>query len=714
VYPARSEKKTVWIGLGFLFFLIFTPSARCQASKVCLMCHSNTSIAMNKGGRKVSLFVNSALLKASVHGSMNCTVCHNGFNPGARPHAKVIKPVPCRTCHATPGYEKSIHGMLLDRAGKDKASAAGCKACHGTHEIRSVKDPKSPANRLNVSGMCAKCHGKASREFQASAHGVALAEGMGKSPSCITCHGSHNINRAGSKDSALFKTNEAKFCLRCHLDDPEIRKKVGASVGFIASYQTSVHGVALASGNQKAATCSDCHRTHDLKKATDSSSSVNKQNIAETCSRCHFDVAKTYNESIHGISRHKGSTDAPTCTDCHGEHQIYAPSDPRSRVAPKNVSEQVCATCHNSVQLNQKYGIASDRIYSFSDSYHGLAARAGSVAVANCASCHGVHNIKPSSDPASTVNQKNLAATCGRCHPGANENFARGAVHIVVGPESKEGILYWIRAIYIALIIITIGGMFLHNLLDFVKKTRHQLAVRRGKILPEHHGTARYIRMTLHDRIQHALMFSSFILLAITGFMLRFPDSWWVVPIRQLSEKFFDVRSILHRVAGVVMIAISIYHFFYIVLTKRGRRFVGDVRPMWKDVGAAWTNIGYLLGFSKKKPLFDRFGYIEKAEYWALVWGVLVMAGTGIIMWFDNYFIGLLTKLGWDISRTIHFYEACLATLAILVWHFYFVIFRPGVYPGSTAWITGKISEEEMAEEHPLELNRIKSAQLKE
>jgi len=114
------------------------------------------------------------------------------------------------------------------------------------------------------------------------------------------------------------------------------------------------------------------------------------------------------------------------------------------------------------------------------------------------------------------------------------------------------------------------------------------------------------------------------------------------------------------------------------------------------------------------RQMGDILGYIEKAEYWALVWGVMIMAATGIIMWFDNYFISLLTKLGWDVSRTIHFYEAILATLAIFVWHFYFVIFRPSIYPMSTAWLTGKITEEEMADEHPLELERIKAEQLGE
>jgi cytochrome b subunit of formate dehydrogenase len=501
-------------------------------------------------------------------------------------------------------------------------------------------------------------------------------------------------------------------CLKCHLDNPDIRKRVGSSAGFIASYETSVHGVALASGNQMAATCSDCHGPHDLKKASDPTSRVNKWNVAETCSRCHLDVTKTYNESIHGKARQKGNGDAPTCTDCHGEHQIYAPSDPRSRVAAKNVSTQVCAVCHNSVQLNQKYGMPSERFLSFADSYHGLASRSGSVEVANCASCHGVHNIKPSSDTTSTINPANLAATCGRCHPGANKNFARGAVHVNVARDSGNGILYWIRTIYISLIVIVVGGMFLHNFLDFLKKTRHRLAVRQGKIAHEHYGTTQHVRMTLNERIQHAAMFSSFILLVVTGFMLKFPDAWWVIPIRQLSGRFFEVRSITHRVAGVAMIAISLYHLFYVFFMKRGKQLGIDMLPRLKDAGDVWINLRYLTGLSKNKPLFDRFGYIEKAEYWALVWGVVVMAGTGIVLWFDNFFIGLFTKLGWDISRTIHFYEACLATLAIVVWHFYFVIFSPNIYPMSTAWLTGKISEEEMAEEHPLELGRIRAAQL--
>jgi len=449
-----------------------------------------------------------------------------------------------------------------------------------------------------------------------------------------------------------------------------------------------------------------------MKKGSDATSKVNRWNIPQTCGQCHAEIAKIYNESIHGTALQWGDKEAPSCTDCHGEHQIYAPNDPRSRVATKNVSAQVCAGCHSSVQLTQKYGLAAERYQTFEDSFHGLASRSGSVQVANCASCHGVHNIKPSSDPTSTINPANLAATCGQCHPGASKSFTKGSVHVTLARD-REAILYWIRTVYIWLIVAVIGSMLLHNAFDFVKKARRQIGIRQGRIEQHHFGTAQYLRMSLNERLQHATMAISFIVLVVTGFMLKFPDAWWVTPIRRMSEKFFEVRSLTHRIAGAVMVGISVYHLFWVIFARRGRLLVRDMVPKLQDVRAAWRQILYYVGASRSKPAFDRFGYVEKAEYWALVWGVVVMAGTGFIMWFDNYFINLFTKLGWDVARTIHYYEACLATLAIVVWHFYFVILNPNVYPMSTAWWNGMVSEEEMAEEHPLELERIRSEQLK-
>jgi cytochrome b subunit of formate dehydrogenase len=220
--------------------------------------------------------------------------------------------------------------------------------------------------------------------------------------------------------------------------------------------------------------------------------------------------------------------------------------------------------------------------------------------------------------------------------------------------------------------------------------------------------------MTRSERYQHGALLLSFSTLVVTGFMLRFPDAWWVMKIRDLSALAFDMRGVVHRIAAVIMLSASLYHAYYIVLTQRGRELVRDLWFRIQDINDAVAVMKFNFGFSQKKPKFGRFSYIEKSEYWALVWGTIVMGITGFIMWFDNTFIGAFGKLGYDVSRLIHYYEAWLATLAIVVWHLYYVIFNPDTYPINLAFWNGNLSEQEMAEEHPLELEAIKKRELEE
>jgi cytochrome b subunit of formate dehydrogenase len=220
--------------------------------------------------------------------------------------------------------------------------------------------------------------------------------------------------------------------------------------------------------------------------------------------------------------------------------------------------------------------------------------------------------------------------------------------------------------------------------------------------------------MTLAERLQHGALVVSFTVLAVTGFMLRYPEAWWVVSLRRLSGSIFEWRSGLHRTAAVVMVLASFVHIVYVSFTERGRRLIRDLVPGRQDLYDVGRVLRYNLALTQEKPQFARFGYVEKSEYWALIWGTIVMAVTGAILWFDNTFMGLLTKLGSDIARTVHFYEAVLATLAIIVWHFYYVIFNPDVYPMSFVWLTGKITEKEMAEEHAAELAALRRARMEE
>ena len=682
--------------------------SRAPSNSDCLTCHGEADAKRSNGK---SVFVSGQKFVSSVHGQagLSCVDCHADLASATDfPHKGRVKSVDCVSCHDAAPAAHTFHPEI-GRAirGKQEPQVA-CSDCHGTHTISPVKDPEfrfAPARQAKA---CGDCHSDTSQHFLASEHGKAYASGTRPGLACVSCH--RNPVTAGSGLApADLKRAQERLCLSCHLYDESVRSRAAPTPGFIASFEHSVHGTALHRGDARAPNCVDCHGAHDERHGFDASSFVNKMQVQQVCARCHASENRAFTASVHGTALHKGNRDAPACTDCHGEHSILSPKDPTSPVAAANVSTRVCSSCHASLRVTEKWNLPRDRAQTFAASYHGLASRGGAVEVANCASCHGAHDILPSSSPASRVNRANMAATCGAsgCHPGANARFALGKVH-VTGTEKDSPLLYWIATIYVLLIVATIGGMFLHNLLDFLRKSRRQLQIRRGEIAEEHAGHGLYLRMTLSERLQHGALALSFTLLVVTGFMLRYPEAWWVLLVRRVYPRVFDLRSLTHRISAVVMVAASFYHVGYLTLTVRGRRLVRDLWFRLKDARDAIATIRYNLGLSSARPRYDRFSYIEKSEYWALVWGTLVMTATGIVMWFDNTFIGLLTKLGYDVSRTIHFYEAWLASLAILVWHFYFVIFNPDAYPMNMSWLTGKLSEREMEEEHPIELERLR------
>ncbi len=691
----------------FLSILFFANFVKAQSNDDCLMCHSDNTLTTEKNGKTISLYVNVAILQKSPHAKLNCVSCHVGFDPEEMPHKENIEPVQCVNCHKDAPVKHQFHPQILKTQGKGLKPGENCKDCHGTHNIISPEKKESPFNVANIVNGCGRCHKKEKDNFIKSAHYVAYKNKLKGAPNCLICHDTPITDITVKRDPLQVKISQEKLCLSCHLDNPDVRKRIAPTTAFIKSYENSVHGQALNNGNVKAANCVDCHTAHEMQKSTNPTSTVFKTNVPNTCGKCHGSIEKVYLQSIHGKALANGNPDAPVCITCHGEHNILAPNNPNSLVSAQNVSSKVCTPCHSSVRLSEKYGFSPNQPITFKDSFHGLALEGGYTTVANCASCHTAHNIKPPSDPTSSVYKGNLVKTCGKCHPGANANFTKGNVH-VIKTEKKAPILYWISSLYVSLIIIVIGFMFLHNFLDFIKKAKIKKMKQRGLIKEEVHSHSLYLRMTLSERIQHVTLMLSFFALVITGFMLRFPDTWWVRHLRDLSEYGFQIRGIIHRVAAVAMVAVSLYHIYYISFTKRGKQLIKDLLPKYSDIIDALGIAKYNLGISKTKPKLGRFSYVEKAEYWALIWGTIIMTITGIIMWFDNTFIGMLTKLGYDIANTIHYYEAWLAFLAIVVWHFYFVIFNPDVYPMSLAWIKGTITEEEMAEEHPAELEKIK------
>jgi cytochrome b subunit of formate dehydrogenase len=220
----------------------------------------------------------------------------------------------------------------------------------------------------------------------------------------------------------------------------------------------------------------------------------------------------------------------------------------------------------------------------------------------------------------------------------------------------------------------------------------------------------KYLRMTLNERAQHLNLAINFTILVITGFALSFPKAFWVSPITDIPAGM-TMRGFLHRLCGVATVFLGGYHILYCAFTKRGRGLIKDMIPGLKDAIDLWETLKNNLFINRpaKTLKMPRFNFREKLEYLGLIWGTLVMTVTGFILWFEVEWLKYFPKWTFDVARTIHFYEAILATLTIIVWHFYSVIFNPDIYPMSWAWITGDLTEHEMEEEHGLELERIKA-----
>ena len=147
----------------------------------------------------------------------------------------------------------------------------------------------------------------------------------------------------------------------------------------------------------------------------------------------------------------------------------------------------------------------------------------------------------------------------------------------------------------------------------------------------------------------------------------------------------------------------GVYRIGYIVGTREGRRLLKDMLPITKDARDITEQVQFLLGMSVLKPRFGRFSYIEKMEYWAVVWGTIIMGATGFMIWFKMDVTSFCPRWCVDAATTIHFYEALLACLAILVWHFYSVIFDPIFILYNRAAVTGKVPLQLYEEEHPLD-----------
>jgi uncharacterized protein with PIN domain len=494
----KSLSKALWmltISAGLL--VILTVSTLAQENSDCLMCHSDTALTKKRAGRAISLHVDENKFKTSIHGKLTCIACHADLKGKEMPHDENLAKPQCGTCHSAEQalYQECKHGKA---SGRNDPLAPTCKDCHGSHDILAVKNPKSTVAPMNVPYLCGRCHREGApvaiqrqlsqehilENYSESIHGDGLFKrGLTVSATCASCHSPHRILPHTDPRSTIARANIAATCTQCHALIEQVHRKV--IKGELWEKEKDVlpacvdchqpHKVRKVFYDQGMADrdCLRCHSNENLKASNDGRSLfVNTTHLAQSrhvktacsqchsgvnpsklrpcetlaqkkvdCTTCHAEVAENYQQGVHGQLFAKNDPNAPTCLECHGTHSIRGKREPASPTFPTNVPD-LCARCHRegSKAAVRYVGGQHQIIDRYRESIHGKGLlRSGLVVTAMCTDCHTSHRELPSQDPQSSVQRDNVAATCGRCHHGIEDQF-NNSIHSTKVSQSKKAL----------------------------------------------------------------------------------------------------------------------------------------------------------------------------------------------------------------------------------------------------------------------------------
>ncbi len=630
------------------------------ANQDCLDCHTDPTTSRVVAGKSESLPIfPTNLFAASVHAKLNCVDCHNGVKELVH---DTLPPAQCSTCHdashekAVQDYAASIHGVSHKLG---ESAAASCADCHGSHAIVRVKDPSSPAFKLNLPRTCAKCHSNAkimqdyrvnapdaAAQYKDSIHGRALMElGLIVAPSCNDCHGVHDIKRSVDSKSPVNRNNVAATCGRCHVKVEEI-------------YDKSVHGQLLAKGDSRAPVCTDCHTAHQIAVRNNHF----KQTSDERCGKCHQDRLTHYRETYHGKAMALGRVnDAPevaACYDCHGAHNVLPVTNSASLLSKQNIVS-TCRKCHS--EANASFvGYAPHADPQDGQHYPGLhrafvfmtALLAGVFAV------FGAHTLLWLTrstrllwhDSKTFRENKTTAQTDG-------ETFTRFAPF--------ERFLHFLVVTSFLLLVIT--GMPLKFYDSHWAKVMFDVI-----------GGVQVARALHHFGALVTFLYFSLHLISLTK------RSW------RGRERLRDPQT------GRISVARAWNVLFG----------PDSMIPNLQDARDVMAHVKYFL-HKGPRPQFDRWTYWEKFDYFAVFWGVAIIGFSGLVLWFPQLFSRLLP--GWfiNIAQVVHSDEALLAAGFIFTVHFFNTHFRFERFPMDTAIFSGRISKSEMLHERKRWYDRL-------
>ncbi len=495
-------------------------------------------------------------------------------------------------------------------------------------------------------------------------------------------------------------TKQITLCGKCHEKSQ-------------TTYLASVHGRGLIeSGLAVSATCASCHDPHGPLPPTDERSKLHGANVVQTCGKCHLFIEQRLAASVHGWPANADNkplrpapggttTERPVCTSCHLGHDFH---DPKS-VTFRETLPGRCGNCHG--ELSKEYLMST----------HGQLTNLGHGPAAKCSDCHGSHDILAVTNPKSQVFGENRVVTCAKCHSGATASFASFDPHANFHDGARSPMLH---AVYVAMevLLYSVFGFFgLHTLLWFVRSLIYR--ARHGRPRRLHPGEKAYVRFEGFHRALHVVVIVSFLGLALTGLPLKYSEQAWA---QRLAAGLggFSSTSFWHRVCALMTISYFSAHLFWM-----GRKVVECRKAGWSwhaiflgadspvpNVRDFKDMIGMFRWFfgAGKRPTFERWTYWEKFDYWAVFWGVAIIGCSGLLLWFPEFFTHFLPGKTLNIAKVIHSEEALLATGFIFTIHFFNTHLRAEKFPMDMSMLTGLVTPEELEEERPEMVQRLKAS----
>ncbi len=666
---------------------------RDNVAQTCATCHGQ----IEQVHRKV---IEGELWESEPHKIPACVDCH-------APHKirRVLYPAgsanqDCLTCHSNPELTMTRNGetlsLFVDGAVHDASAHVdtACAQCHADVTPSLDRSCETITSKVD----CSACHAEQVSEYDNGIHGTLSAAGDPDAPLCLDCHGKHDILEKEIPSSPTFKRNVPALCGTCHRVGEQAAVRIDSDVPDIyGSYLDSIHGKGLVeSGLLVTATCADCHTPHGELPVDDERSSVHHYNVADTCGSCHHGIEQTFKTSVHWPKEIDDEKRLPTCEGCHSSHTISRTDKEDFRF----LMMDQCGSCHE------------EQAETFFDTFHGKVSRLGSEGAAKCHDCHGTHNILPPSDPNSTLGRDNVVETCGTCHAGSHRQFTGYLTHATHHDRGKYPWLFWSFWGMTALLVGTLVFSLLHTLAWLVRLwlTRDEWKAHKAS---RSGGQRMYRRFDRFSRTLHIFMLLSFFTLALTGMALKFSHMSWA---RGVSFMFggFDTMGILHRVGAVILVCVFSAHLWDVVRKKRRsgkgwwQMISGSDSILFtpRDLKDFVQSIRWFFGIGAR-PSYGRYTYWEKFDYFAVLWGVIIIGSTGLILWFPEIFTHIVP--GWfvNVATIIHSDEALLAVGFIFTIHFFNTHFRPDKFPMDPVIFTGRMTLDELKYDKPDEYEQM-------